>query len=335
MRIALDAMGGDHAPREIIRGAAAGLRFLGPDDQLILFGPQERVEAECRELGLSDRRVSVQHCSQVIDMDESPVEALKQKRDSTIVRMAGAAGKAEVDAIISAGNTGAFAAACQLRIRPIKGVSRPGIGVILPTFHGAIVLCDVGANVDPKPHHLHEYARMCTVFARTILGIAEPTVGIVSVGEEEGKGKALVKEAYELIKSDPTLRFIGNVEGRDIFAGVGTVFICDGFVGNVTLKLVEGLAEGIFKTIRREIAEEGPDLVTLFEPVVARIWQRHDFAEYGGAPLLGVNSVAIICHGRSDQKAIANAIRVGAEQVRQNLIGVLADYMAQGAGAVA
>jgi glycerol-3-phosphate acyltransferase PlsX len=220
-------------------------------------------------------------------------------------------------------------------VRPIKGVSRPGIAVMLPTFHGPIVLCDVGANVDPKPHHLYEYAKMCTVFARKILGVAEPSVGIVSVGEEEGKGKALVKEAYELIKADSTLKFIGNVEGRDIFAGVGTVFICDGFVGNVTLKLVEGLAEGIFKTIRREIAEEGPQLVKQFEPVVARIWQRHDFAEYGGAPLLGINSVAIICHGRSDQKAIANAIRVSGEQVRQNLIGILSDYMVQGAEAPA
>lgn len=329
MRIAVDAMGGDYAPREIIRGVAAGLRFIGAGDEIVVFGPRERVEAELREHALTDARIRVENCTQVIEMDESPVEALRTKRDSTIVRMASTAGKGELDAIISAGNTGAFAAACQLRIRPIKGCSRPGIAVVMPTFHGPVVICDVGANVAPKPHHLHEYARMCAVFARTILNIPEPKVGIVSIGEEEAKGNALVKEAHALIKGDPTLHFIGNVEGRDIFAGAGHVFICDGFVGNVTLKLTEGLAEGLFKTIIREIEAESPAMARQFQPVVERIWKRHDFAEYGGAPLLGINAVAIICHGRSDHRAISNGIRVAVEQIRVNLNSIIEEQLAQ------
>ncbi|MBI5864541.1 MAG: phosphate acyltransferase PlsX [Planctomycetes bacterium] len=336
MRIALDAMGGDHAPREIMYGAQNGLRFLSPQDELLLFGPRERLESECREIGLVDPRVKIEHCTQVIGMDEAPVDALRSKRDSTIARMASAAGKNEIDALISAGNTGAFAGACQLRVGPIEGVSRPGIAVLLPTFHGPVIVCDVGANVAPKPHHLYEYARMCKIYAQAILHIDDPKIGIVSIGEEAGKGNTLVKEAFQMMRDDPSLSFIGNVEGRDIFAGSGNVFICDGFTGNVTLKLTEGLAEGLFNTIRHEIEQEGgPTLAKQFEPIVERIWARHDFAEYGGAPLLGVRKVSIICHGRSDRRAIANAIRVSAEQVRANLIGIITQMLAgvrEGAG---
>lgn len=329
MRIAVDAMGGDHAPKEIIHGVAAGLNRLGADDELLLYGPREVLERECAEAGLSDPRVRHIHCSQVIEMDDSPVDALKQKRDSSLFRMATDAGKGEVQALISAGNTGAFAAACQLRIKPIPGVSRPGIAVVMPTFHGPVVICDVGANLQPKAKHLHEYARMCTAYSRSILGVANPQVGIVSIGEEELKGNALVKEAFMLMKADPDIRFIGNVEGRDVFGGVGDVFICDGFVGNVVLKLTEGLADGLFKTIVREIESEGETLARSFRPLVERIWKRHDFAEYGGAPLLGINSVVIICHGRSDRRAISNAIRVAVEQVRVNLNSIIADRVAQ------
>lgn len=327
MRIGVDAMGGDHAPREIIRGAAQGLRFLGPQDELVLYGPQEVIEAECRTAELVDPRIRIRHTAQVIEMHESPVDALRSKRDSSIVRMAGEAGKREVDAIISAGNTGAFAAACQLRVGPIPGVSRPGIAIVMPTFHGPCVICDVGANVEPKPHHLHEYARMSTIYARSILGVKEPRVGVVSIGEEAAKGNALVKEAHALMKNDPALRFVGNMEGKDIFAGQCDVFICDGFVGNVVLKLTEGMAEGLFKTIVREIEEESASLARQFEPIVDRIWKKHDFAEYGGAPLLGLNSIAIICHGRSDARAIFNAVRVATEQINANLIKIIADQL--------
>lgn len=329
MRIALDAMGGDHAPREIVRGLVEGLRFLSDDDGVVLFGPTDVIEAELREVGVDDGRVTIEPCSEVIGMDEPPIDALRQKRDSTIARMAAAAGKGKVDALISAGNTGAFAAACQLRIRSIKGVSRPGIAVVMPTFHGPVLLCDVGANVAPKPHHLHEYARMCTCFSKAILNVEDPRVGLVSIGEEEVKGNTLVKEARRLLKNDEKVNFVGNVEGRDIFGGNCDVFICDGFVGNVVLKLTEGLAEGLFKTIVHEIKDEDAELAKRFEPIVSRIWKRHDFAEYGGAPLLGTKSVAIICHGRSDARAIANAIRVSLEQHKVNLNHVIAEQLGE------
>ena len=319
MRIGMDAMGGDHAPQEIIHGVQSGLGYLSDGDGVVLFGPKERVETECRAAGLADPRVSIQDCPQVIEMGESPVDALRQKRKSSIYQMAVAAGNGELDAVISAGNTGAFAAACQLKVGAVAGVSRPGIAVLLPTFHGPVVVCDVGANTTPKPHHLHEYSRICGCYARLILGVADPRVGLISIGEEEGKGNPLVKEAGALIKRDSGVRFVGNLEGRDIFCGACDIAICDGFVGNVILKLTEGLAEGIFKTIVHEIKEESQELLTRFEPIVARIWKRHDFAEYGGAPLLGLNSVAIICHGRSDRRAIGNAVRVAAEQVRRDL----------------
>lgn len=329
MRVAVDALGGDHAPREIVRGALAGLRFLDAGDELVLFGPPEVIEAECRGLGPADPRVRIVACTQNIGMNESPLEALRQKRDSTIVRMAVAAARGEVDAVISAGHTGAFAAACQLKIGAVAGVSRPGIAVVMPTFYGPVLICDVGANVAPKPHHLHEYAQMGTWYARAILKVEKPRVGLVSIGEEDAKGNPLVKEARQLIKADPTLNFVGNVEGRDLFGGLCDVFVCDGFVGNVILKLTEGLAEGLFKTIVREIAQESPQLERQFEPFVARIWGKHDFAEYGGAPLLGLKSIAIICHGRSDHRAISNAIRVAGEQVRAKLIEGISAHLAQ------
>ncbi|MCC6360444.1 MAG: phosphate acyltransferase PlsX, partial [Phycisphaerales bacterium] len=292
-------------------------------------GPKETVEAECGAIGFSDSRIRFEHCTQVIGMDDSPVDGLRQKRDSSIVRMANDGAKDLVDALISAGNTGAFAGACQLKIGAMDGVSRPGIAILMPTFHGPVIICDVGANVAPKPRHLYEYARLSAVYAKVVLKIDDPKIGIVSIGEEAGKGNTLVKEAFALMRDDPALTFIGNVEGRDIFAGAGNVFICDGFTGNVTLKLTEGLAEGLFKTIRHELLQEsGPELAKQFEPVVERIWKRHDFAEHGGAPLLGLRKVAIICHGRSDQRAIANAIRVAVEQVRLGIIDLMAQDLA-------
>lgn len=327
MRLGMDAMGGDHAPQEIVRGVAAGLRHLAGDDEVLLYGQRERVEAQCREAGLSDPRVKVVDCPQVIEMNEPPLEALRQKRNASIMRLAVAAGQGELDAVISAGNTGAFAAACQLKVGTIEGVSRPGIAVVMPTFYGPVLVCDVGANVAPKPRHLHEYAHMCVCYARTILGVREPRIGLASIGEEDAKGKPLVKEARALLKDDAALRFVGNMEGRDIFGGQCDVFICDGFVGNIVLKLTEGLAEGLFKTIVHEIKQESHDLLPRFEPIVDRIWKRHDFKEYGGAPLLGIDSVAIICHGRSDRQAISNGIRVAAEQIRHNLNGMITEAL--------
>lgn len=329
MRIAVDAVGGDRGPQEILAGLGPGLEFLGPEDKLLAYGPEETIKPALDELGLSDTRIEIVHCSQTIEMHESPVEAVRGKRDSSIYRMARDAGKGEVDSLISAGNTGAFVAACQLKIKTIAGVGRPGIAVLIPTFHGPVIVCDVGANVAPKPRHLYEYARMSTIYCQKLLQKQEPRVGLISIGEEESKGNQLVRESREMIKADPMLHFVGNIEGRDIFDGVADVCVCDGFVGNVVLKLTEGLAEGVFRTIKEELKEEDPEIAQQFEPTIQRIWKRHDFAEYGGAPLLGLNHMALICHGRSDARAITSAIRVAAEQLRLGVVDTLNEKMQQ------
>jgi len=224
--------------------------------------------------------------------------------------MATLAAEKKVDAVISAGNTGACVAACQLKMRTLGGVGRPGIAVVLPSFHGPIVVCDVGANIAPKPFHLLQYAQMASVYSQMMLKTERPRVGLLSIGEEEVKGNALVKEARALIRADKMLNYVGNVEGRDIFKDTVDVVICDGFVGNIVLKLTEGLAEGMFKTITAEIVAESPALAPKFQPVVESVWRKHDYAEYGGAPLLGVDGICIICHGSSHARAIKNAVRV-------------------------
>lgn len=329
MRIGLDAMGGDLGPQVIVEGGIRGLQeHLSPDDALVLYGPEDELHRLLKDHP-EDPRIQLHPCSQVIAMNESPVEAVREKRDASIVRLARDAGKREVDAIISAGNTGAFAAASQIRIKSIPGVSRPGIGVAIPTFHGPVLLIDAGANLTPKPHHLHEYAIMGGCYVQQVLKREKARVGLISIGEEEVKGNPLVKEARSLLSSDPSIDFIGNIEGRDIFEGVCDVVICDGFVGNVILKLTEGLSEGIFRTIRRELKEEGQELSERFAPVVNRIWTQHDFREYGGAPLLGLNSIVIICHGRSDAHAISSAVAVAKQQHEGGILSTIQKTMAE------
>lgn len=329
MRIAVDAMGGDHAPAEIVLGAVQGLSYLDPGDELVLLGREDDVRAHLPAEVRNDSRIKIHHCSEVIDMDDSPVEALRQKKDSSILVMTKLAAERQVDAIISAGNTGACAAAAQLKMRTLGGVQRPGIAVVLPSFHGPLTVCDVGANVAPKAHHLLQYAQMASAFAERILNIENPRVALLSIGSEEVKGSPLVKQTHELLKKDPSVNFMGNVEGRDLFSGACEVAICDGFVGNVVLKLTEGLAEGLFKTIAREIASESTELAKRFEPVVKAIWAKHDYSEHGGAPLLGVDGVCIICHGSSDHRAIKNAVRVAAQYVKSNLNRVILERLTE------
>ncbi len=317
MRVAVDAMGGDRAPAEIVKGVLASVATLSADDTVLLFGDRAQVEPLLE--GEWKGRVELVHCSQMVGFNESPVEALRRNRDSSIYRMAVAAGAGEVDAVISAGNTGAMIAACQMKMRALEGVSRPGIAVVLPTFHGPVTICDVGANVQCKPVNLHQYAQMGAIYSHHVLGIAKPRVGLMSIGEEDAKGNELVKQVRQMLKADSLLNFVGNVEGRDVVRGVVDVITCEGFVGNVILKLTEGLAEGLIKTIGKEIAQESPELARLFEPVVHKIWSKHDYNEYGGAPLLGVDGICIICHGSSNYRAIVNAIRVAREYARQDV----------------
>jgi glycerol-3-phosphate acyltransferase PlsX len=252
-------------------------------------------------------------------MDESPVEAVRGKPDSSIAVMCKLASKGEADVVISAGNTGACVAAAQLRMRTLPGISRPGIAVIVPTFYGPVVICDVGANVAPQPMHLEQYAIMASAYATAVCGIENPRVGLLSIGEEDAKGNAIVKEARKLMRDEPQINFVGNVEGRDLTKGVVDVIITDGFVGNVVLKLVEGLTEGLFQQLSHELKETSPAAMELFKPAMKKIYAKHDWQEYGGAPLLGVGGYCLICHGRSESRAIKNAIRVGKQLVESDV----------------
>ncbi len=329
MRIAIDAMGGDHAPDEIIHGALEGRAFLGDGDQIVLYGREDVVAAGLNGETWDDGRITIEHAADVIEMHEAPVDALKQKRKSSIVLMAKHAAEEKVDAVISAGNTGAFAAACQLKMRTLPGVQRPGIAVVLPSFAGPLTVCDAGANVAPKPPHLLQYAKMATAYAECVLKIASPRVGLLSIGGENVKGNPLVKQSNELLKNDKSLNFVGNVEGREIFSGACDVAVCDGFVGNVVLKLAEGMSEGLMRMIGREVAAESEELAKRFEPIIKAIWQKHDYSEYGGAPLLGVAGSCIICHGSSDRRAIKNAVRVAVELNRSHLNDVITERLAE------
>jgi glycerol-3-phosphate acyltransferase PlsX len=322
VRAAVDVMGGDHAPDAILKGCWDAAPLLDGDDRILLVGDERIIRNGLTSSGLdgaAKQRFEVVATTQVIEMDESPVEAVRSKPDSSISVMCKLAGKGQADVVISAGNTGACVAAAQLRMRTLPGVSRPGIAVVLPTFYGEVVVCDVGANITPKPRHFQQYAIMAGAYAMAVAGIENPRVGLLSIGEEDAKGTTIVKEARKLMRDEPQINFIGNVEGRDLFKGVVDVVVCDGFVGNIVLKFTEGLAEGLFKTILAELQEFAPESVGQFEPVMKKIYAKHDWQEYGGAPLLGVGGYCLICHGRSDARAIRNAVRVGKQLVRSDI----------------
>ncbi len=315
MRIAIDVMGGDHAPDAILAGSLDAVDMLRPEDRLVLIGDESIIREELAERKLwKDPRLEIEATTQVIEMDDPPVTAIRTKPNSSIVRMAELgghrrSGSRRCEVVISAGNTGACVAAAQMSMRRLPGVNRPGIAVTIPTFYGPVVLCDVGANPEPKPHHLHQYGHMAGVFANKIARIDNPRIALLSIGSEEAKGSALVKETSKLMRSDAHLNYVGYVEGRDLFDGKADVVVTEGFTGNVVLKLAEGLAAGLFKTIAHEIFEIDPELAMKFEPVVKSIYKKHDYHEYGGAPLLGANGICIICHGSSEARTIKAAIR--------------------------
>jgi glycerol-3-phosphate acyltransferase PlsX len=305
MRIAIDAMGGDHAPDEIISGTLESIELLDGNDELILVGPKEIIEPR---LPSSKSRITVVDAPEVIEMDEPPIESLRKKRNSSISVMAKMAKEGQADALISAGNTGACVVAFQMRMRNLSGVNRPGIAVVFPTFEGPVTICDVGANIACKPINLYQYGVMARMYSKHALGIENPRVGLMSIGQEDAKGDDVVKKTRELMKSDARLNFIGNIEGRDIFKGVCDVAVCNGFVGNVILKLTEGVVDGLFKAIKHELGQEKLLLAMKFKPVIKRIYKKYDYNEYGGAPLLGINGTALICHGASESRTIKNAI---------------------------
>ena len=308
MRIAIDAMGGDHAPGEIIAGAIEARKVLGSEDELVLIGDEAIINTHLNQLGASAGTFRIFHAPDMIGMDESPVEALRRKPKSSIAMMAHAASHRQVDAVLSAGNTGACVAACQLRMRNLKGVHRPGIAVVFPTLSGPVTICDVGANIACRPINLYQYAVMSSIYASNMLDIENPRVGLMNIGEEDAKGNELVKKTREFLKSDPKINYIGNLEGRDIFEGKCDVVVCEGFMGNVVLKMTESLVNMIFTAIGSEMKSQNLLMAWWFKKIAKDVLKKYDYHEYGGALLLGVNGVSVICHGSSKARTIKNAI---------------------------
>ena len=327
MRIAIDAMGGDNAPDEIIAGVLESIELLAEDDELILVGPEKDIEALLPSKPSRRGMISIVHAPDIIAMDDVPIESLRRKPKSSIAMIAKLAKRDQADAVISAGNTGACVAAFQMRMRNLPGVNRPGIAVVFPTPGGLVTICDVGANIACKPIHLYQYGVMASVYSKHLLGIENPRVGLMSIGSEDAKGNELVKKTRGLMKSDSNMNFVGNIEGRDIFRGACEVVIAEGFVGNVILKLTEGLVDGLFKAIKDELMEEKIRLAMKFKPVMKRIYKKYDYNEYGGALLLGVNGTAVICHGSSQARTIKNAILASKKFYTEKINDRIIEYL--------
>ena len=308
MKIAVDAMGGDHGPAPVIEGAMQAAQELGVG--IILVGKQDELTAACQKLNCTDTRITIHHAPQVVEMHESPATVARKKRDSSIWVATELVKSGEAAAVVSPGNTGASMVASFFVLGLIKGVERPAIATMLPTLTGSAVMLDVGANVDCTAQHLEQFALMGNEFAKHVYAKQNPRIGLLSIGEEDSKGNEVTKEAFKLLKASP-LNFIGNIEGREVYSGNADVVVCDGFIGNVALKISEGVADVIKKLLMKEIS--GSWLGRLAYPLIAKpllnLKRKIDYAEFGGAPLLGVNGTTMICHGRSSAKAIKNAIR--------------------------
>ena len=330
MRIAVDAMGGDFAPKEIVQGAVDAAKKY--DCEIVLIGDEEQIRAELHGADLTALRISIVHASEVIGMNEHPAEAVRSKKDSSIVVATRLVKEGQCDAVFSAGSTGAAVAAAQLILQRIRGVGRPSIATPMPTPDGVTLMLDSGANVDSKPEHLVQSAVMGSLYAQYVFGIERPRVGLLNIGEEETKGNEQAKETHSLLKAEPNIHFCGNAEGRDVPKGNFDVVICDGFVGNVVLKFAEGLAKTILGLIQEEI--RGAGLMAklgalLLMPTLRRLGKRLDVREYGGAPLLGVNGCCVIGHGSSDAKSVASAIGVTVDYVNGKVLDQIRDALAK------
>ncbi len=318
MRIALDAMGGDHAPGPIVAGAVQAVAD-DPDLHVLLVGDQAQLEPLLA--GAADRaRLELFHCTQVVGMEESPVVALRKKPDNSISRCWQLLAQRKVEGIVSAGNTGAMVAGGLFLKRFLKNVRRPGIAAIMPTLRGPSVMIDVGANINPTPEHLFQYGVMGSIFARHIFKRDNPTIGLMNVGSEEAKGHDLAKDTHALFNASPMRDFFkGNVEGRDVNRGAVDVVVCDGFVGNVVLKTCEGTFDFTMKMVAHDLLAALTVERDKAEKALQTIVARYDYSAFGGAPLLGIDGICIICHGSSGDRAIKNALAVAANYARTKL----------------
>lgn len=323
MKIAVDVMGTDYGPAEIIKGVLQAVSEYGCD--VVLVGDQEVIRRElAREHQENNPRVTIHHASQVIEMQDHPGISVKKKKDASIVVATHLLHEKECDALVSSGSTGAAVASALFGLGRIRGIERPAIATVIPNVKGATVLVDSGAKVDAKPEQLVQNAIMGSIYAELQLGIPQPRVGLLNIGEEETKGNEQCLATYPLLKKDPHIHFIGNVEGRDINKGTVDVVVCDGFVGNVVLKTMEGLAAAVMEILKKTLMESGLFAkmgALLMKPALLRMKKQMDASEYGGALLMGVRAPFIICHGSSKAKAIKNAVRVAIELTQKDVVG--------------
>lgn len=322
MPIGIDAMGGDHAPEEIVKGALSVLKEMG--DTLWLYGDERLL----RPL-VGDAPVEIVPCTQIILGDDKPVEAIRSKKDSPLVRGMKDLKEGKISGFVSAGNTGALLAGGTLLAGRIKGVARPCITTVYPTSRGMSLLCDGGANADCSAIHLRDFGLMSALYAKEVLGVADPKVAIVNIGEERGKGNELVKEAYPLFEEAP-FHFVGSAEGRDLPAGSADVFVTDGFTGNVILKLTEGMASMILAELKGAIKASPLSTLggLLIKKSLKKSLKKMDYKEYGGAPILGIKGCVVKAHGSSDAKAFSNALRYLKKYIDSNMVQTLTQEMA-------
>jgi glycerol-3-phosphate acyltransferase PlsX len=320
MRIAVDAMGGDFAPAEIVAGCVQAAKIGYGVSQIILVGNEAAIQAELDKYPNSPDCLKIVHASEVVGMDESPAVAIRRKRDASISRAIDLVKNGEADAVFSAGNTGAAVVAATLKLRTLEGISRPAIAAIMPTMKNPCVLLDAGANIDCTPDMLCEFAAMGEVYAREILHIERPRVGLLSIGEEDAKGNDTTKEAFKILDRSP-LNFVGNVESRDLFEGRVDVVSCDGFVGNVVLKTSESVAKAMGTWMKTSFTSKLNRKLgaLLLQGAFKEIKEKSDPSNYGGAPLLGANGVVLIGHGSSTAEAVKNAIRVISAEIKHDI----------------
>ncbi len=320
MHIALDVMGGDLGPRATVEGASLYIKE-SPEDHVVLVGDQEAIEQQLKSLPESDRtRLSIIHAPENIGMNESPTEAVRKKKNSSMVAGLRLHKEGKVAAFVSAGHTGAQMAGSLLTLGRIPGVKRPAIGSFLPSEKGMVYVIDVGANVDSKPIHLLQFAQMGDIFVREVFNSENPQIGLLSIGEEEKKGNELTIAAHQLLK-EQIPNFYGNIEGRDILRGKTDIVVCDGYAGNIVLKMAESMMTVIMNSLKKSV---GSNLVSnlgalLIKPAFRQLKNSFDYEEYGGVPLLGVDGISIICHGSSSGKAIYNALKVAKRMDSHNV----------------
>lgn len=319
IRVAVDGMGGDYAPRVVVDGCVLAANDFS-DIEIVLVGPPETLKRELNRHKVIGGKIVIHPASEVVGMGESPVQAIKRKRDSSMMISVDLLKQGKADAFVTAGNTGAAVAASTLQLGLLPGIKRAGIAISTPTLHGISLAIDVGANINPSAEELYQYAVMADIYARNIHHKKNPSVGLLNIGEEESKGTEVLKEAYKLLR-DSSLNFVGNIEGRDFFTGKVDCIICDGFVGNVVLKICESMLETAVSLLSREIRKNPISLfgAWLCQPALTAIRRETDYEEAGGAPLLGVNGRVIISHGISSARAIRNAIRVAGELVAKQV----------------